>query len=355
MTWLETSVGGNSLARWMLAAGVVLVTCAALLLVRRTVRRRASRLLVAEASAGQLVAALAGSTRLLPILLLSTYAGLLTLDVAPNFGRIAKAGAVIGLLAQSAVWGNEAIGFWVARYRRDRLATDSASVTTLGAIGLLARVAMWSIIVLLILDNVGIRVTAIVAGLGIGGIAVALAAQSVLADLFASLAIVMDKPFLVGDFIVVGDRMGVVENVGLKTTRIRSLSGEQLIFSNTDILQSRLQNYQRMEERRVLFLVDVTYETPAEQLEDIPRLLRESVERQDGTRFDRAHLARFASSAVQFEVVYFVLDPDYNRYMDIHEQINFEIFRRFAERRIDFAYPTTTVRLVPPAAMAGAR
>lgn len=220
----------------------------------------------------------------------------------------------------------------------------------LGALGLLAQAVLWAVIVLVALDNVGVQVTAVIAGLGIGGIAVALAAQSVLADLFASFAIVLDKPFLVGDFIVVGDKMGTVEQVGLKTTRVRALSGEQLIFSNTDILQSRVHNYRRMEERRIQFVIDVTYHTELEQLRTIPSLLREAVELQEPVRFDRAHLARYVPSAVQFEVVYFVLDDDYNRYMDIQEQINFEIFRRFGDRGIEFAHPTRTVYVREPAA-----
>ncbi len=171
---------------------------------------------------------------------------------------------------------------------------------------------------LLALDNLGVDVTALVAGLGVGGIAVALAVQSILGDLFASLSIVLDKPFVIGDFIIVGDLLGTVENVGIKTTRVRSLSGEQLIFSNADLLNSRIRNYGRMYERRVVFTVGVTYDTPRHKLEDF---------------------------SLDFETVYYVQDPAYNLYMDIQQAINLELYQRFADEGIEFAYPTQTLFL----------
>ena len=181
------------------------------------------------------------------------------------------------------------------------------------------------------------------AGLGIGGVAIALATQSILGDLFASLSIVLDRPFVVGDFIVVGDLMGTVEHVGLKTTRVRSLSGEQLVFSNADLLGSRIRNFKRMAERRIVFAVGVTYQTPAAKLDQIAGVLREIATAAPGVRFDRAHLRSFDDSAITFEVVYYVLDPDYNRYMDTQQRINLAIFRQFEAEGIEFAYPTRTV------------
>jgi small-conductance mechanosensitive channel len=180
----------------------------------------------------------------------------------------------------------------------------------------------------------------LIAGLGVGGIAVALAAQNILGDLFASLSIVVDKPFVVGDFIVIDDFLGTVDRIGLKTTRLRSLSGEQLIFSNADLLKSRIRNYRFMRERRIVFSFGVEYETPLPALETIPGTVREIIEAQERTRFDRAHFKSYGASALDFEVVYYVLVPEFNTYMDIQQAINFELFRRFADAGIGFAYPT---------------
>ncbi len=183
------------------------------------------------------------------------------------------------------------------------------------------------------------------AGLGIGGIAVALAVQNILGDLFASLSIVLDKPFVIGDFIIVNEFLGTVEHIGLKTTRIRSLSGEQVIFSNADLLRSRIRNFKRMFERRVTFSIGVTYQTPSDKLERISALLKEIVVKQPKARFDRAHFKEFGDSALIYEVVYYVQNPDFNVYMDIQQAINIEIVRRFEEESIEFAYPTRTIHV----------
>jgi small-conductance mechanosensitive channel len=184
-----------------------------------------------------------------------------------------------------------------------------------------------------------------VAGLGIGGIAVALAIQNILGDLFASLSIALDKPFVIGDFIIVDQLLGTVEHIGLKTTRIRSLSGEQIVFSNADLLNSRIRNYKRMYERRVVFSIGVTYQTPYEKLASIGTTLKEIIESQPDVRFDRAHFREYADSSLNYEVVYYVKSPDYNRYMDIQQAINLEIYRRFQDGGIEFAYPTRTLYL----------
>jgi small-conductance mechanosensitive channel len=216
-----------------------------------------------------------------------------------------------------------------------------------------ARLAVWSLVLLLALDNLGFNITALLAGMGIGGIAVALAAQNILGDLFASLSIVLDKPFVVGDFIVVGEQLGTVEYIGLKTTRIRSLGGEQIVFSNTDLLGSRIRNYKRMQERRVVFGFGVVYQTPHEKLQTIPGMVREIIGKLDRARFDRAHFKEYGDSSLNFEVVYYVLSADYNVYMDIQQAINLELFRRFQEDGIDFAYPTRTLYVVGEQAARG--
>jgi len=196
---------------------------------------------------------------------------------------------------------------------------------------------------LLILDNFGVNITGLVAGLGIGGIAVALAVQNILGDLLASLSIVLDKPFVIGDFIVVDSLSGTIEHIGLKTTRIRSLNGEQLIFSNNDLLKSRIRNFKRMSERRVVFHLGVVYQTSLEQLKIIKKIVAEIIEKRQKVRFDRVHFKEYSSSSLIYEVVYYVSSPDFNVYMDIQETINLEILQRFQEEKIEFAYPTQTL------------
>jgi len=205
------------------------------------------------------------------------------------------------------------------------------------------RIVVWSVAVIFLLDNLGFDVNSVIAGLGIGGVAVALAAQTVLGDLFSYFVIFFDKPFREGDFIIVGDFMGVIEHIGIKTTRIRSLSGEQLVFSNSDLTSSRLKNYMRMEQRRVSFKLGVIYQTPAEKVERIPSMIEAIIKDIELTRFDRAHFSNFAASSMDFEVVYYVMTSDYNRYMDIQQKINLRILRGFEEEGIQFAYPTQTL------------
>jgi small-conductance mechanosensitive channel len=202
---------------------------------------------------------------------------------------------------------------------------------------------LYVLVLLMVLDNLGVDVTALVASLGIGGVAVALAVQNILTDLFACLSISIDKPFVLGDFIIVGDLLGTVEHIGLKTTRVRSLSGEQLIFSNNDLLGSRVRNFKRMYERRVVFTFGVVYQTRHEQLRRIPDMVRAIIEARENTRFDRAHFKAYGDSSLDFEVVYYVLVPDYNIYMDIQQAINLDLFERFEKEGIGFAYPTRTV------------
>ena len=252
---------------------------------------------------------------------------------------------ILALLLQTAIWGNGLITFWLERYRRRTLQQDATMATTIAVIGFVSRLLFWVAIVLMALENLGFPIGTLLAGLGVGGIAVALAVQNVLGDLFASLSIVLDKPFLIGDFITIDSFAGTVEHVGLKTTRLRSLTGEQLIFANSDLLKSRIRNYKRMNERRVVFTLGVAYETPVARLEGIPGMIREVVEAQTNVRFDRAHFKEYGAYSLNFEVVYWMLLPDYNLFMDTNQAVNLAIFRRFAAAGIQFAYPTQTILL----------
>jgi small-conductance mechanosensitive channel len=260
---------------------------------------------------------------------------------------------MVAVLLQVGIWVSRGLGFMLTRsVRRGEDGTGSAS-TMLTPLMFLMRLLIWSVILLVGLDNFGVDVTALITGLGIGGVAIALALQTVLGDLFASLSIVLDKPFIIGDFITVNEFSGTVEHVGLKTTRVRSLSGEQVVFSNSDLLNGRIRNFKRMTERRILFTVGVTYQTPGDLLAGIPSMIRSIVEQQPKTRFDRSHFKGFGDSSLDIETVYFVLDPDYAVYMDIQQAINLEIYRQFGEAGIEFAYPTRTL-FVAGTTLAGA-
>jgi small-conductance mechanosensitive channel len=281
-------------------------------------------------------------TRFLFIFIVSLYAATLIL-ILPNWAESAVKGiSIVAVLFQAGYWGNAFIEFWIQRNVKRRLAEDAATATTMSALGFVAKMVIWAIVILVALDHY-IDVTALIAGLGIGGIAIALAVQNILSDLFASVSIIVDKPFVIGDFIIVGEQMGNVEKIGLKTTRVRSLTGEQIIFSNSDLLSSRVRNYRRMYERRIAFSVGVTYQSTPDQLEAIPALIEEIVSSQPNVRFDRSHFKSFGDFALEIETVYYVLVSDYAVYMTIQQAINLAMMRAFAERGIEFAYPTQTL------------
>ena len=335
---------GNSLGQWIIALLATMVTLIVLRVVKRVLTRRVTKF--AQKTTTEIddfIVDLLQRTKSFFLLGLALYAGSYFLTLQPSTKGVLDSIIIILFLIQAAIWGNGAISFGVKRYVKKQMAEDAASVTTITALGFISRLILWTVILLLALDNVGVDITALVAGLGIGGIAVALAIQNILGDLFASLSIVLDKPFVIGDFIIVGDFLGSVEHIGLKTTRLRSLSGEQLVFTNGDLLQSRIRNYKRMFERRIVFSIGVVYQTSYEILAAIPKMIREIIESQEQTRFDRAHFKQYGNFSLDYEIVYYVKSPDYNLYMDIQQTINLALFRRFQEEKIEFAYPTQTL------------
>jgi small-conductance mechanosensitive channel len=330
----------NSLTDWSLALGLMTAMFLALLWVRRIVRTYHRKFLATDKT--ELVEVpleVLSRTTLLFFLVLSVFTGLTTLTMSSGTERVLYSVLTISLFWQSGVWVSAAAGGWLERRRRVTAGIDRAVVGSLAVIGFIVRVLIWALVALLTLDNLGIDVTALVAGLGIGGIAVALALQNVLSDLFASLSITFDKPFVLGDFLIVDDFLGSVEYIGIKSTRLRSLSGEQIVMSNADLLKSRIRNYGRMAERRVVFATRITHETPIDKIERVAPLIREIVEAQRDTRFDRSHFAQHAPSSLDFETVYYVLSADYNRYMDIQQAINLRLHREFDRLGIEFAYP----------------
>jgi len=216
-------------------------------------------------------------------------------------------------------------------------------VKQMGGLILIFNGFIWTLGLIFLISNLGYDVTSIIAGLGIGGIAIALAAQNILGDLFNYFVIFFDQPFEVGDFVVVEDKNGIIEKIGIKTTRIKTLSGEQLVFANSDLTSSRIHNFKKMQRRRIVFSIGVTYETPPEKVRMIPGILKEIVESEKSVDFDRAHFKKFGDSSLDYEVVYIINSPDYNAYMDVQQQFNFLIFEQFTEMGLSIAFPTRTL------------
>jgi small-conductance mechanosensitive channel len=291
------------------------------------------------------VTVLSSSNRFL-FAVMSLLVGLGLLDLAqPWQGRVEQLW-FIALALQLGLWGSKAISLFLARYIARHTAQNAAhtsAAATLMSWGM--RTFLWAVVILSILANLGVNITAFVASLGVGGIAVALAVQNILGDLFASLSIAIDKPFEVGDFIVVNDVAGTIEFVGLKSTRIRSLGGEQIVMSNTDLLKQTISNYKRLQERRIVYTFGITYDATPAQAEEVPRIVKRVIESSSKLRFDRAHLLSFGESSLDYEVVFLVLDPDYNVYMDERQALNLKLMAEFDAIGVQFAFPTRTVHL----------
>ncbi|SEM10275.1 Small-conductance mechanosensitive channel [Pseudoxanthomonas sp. GM95] len=348
MNWLSGyQVLGNSVQAWLTATGITLAALCAFAIARRVVVGRLGAIAKQGTTIDRVFESLAYAlrgTRLWLLLFPALHFGLQALHLPERAYGIAGKAAAVALFLQIGVWGSRQIRFWIdnskARAAED---TNLGATTSLGAVKFVGLTVLWAVVLLVVLQNLGVDITALIAGLGVGGIAVALAVQNVLGDLFASLSIVIDKPFVVGDFVVVGEFAGTVEHVGLKTTRLRSLSGEQLVFANSDMLAARLRNYKRMDTRRIVFEFRVPLSTPHDQLASIPAMVREILDGIDNAVFDRAHFRGFGESAFDFEVVYIMQTPDYTAYMDTQQAINLELVRRFGEAGIAFAFPVRTL------------
>ncbi len=267
-----------------------------------------------------------------------------TLNLRPGFSNFLDT-ALMTLITFSVVYLCVKVVNISFRIYWKKLGQIQTFESSFGAALSIMKFIIWSIAIIFYLDNLGFKVSSVIAGLGIGGVAIALAAQTVLKDLFSYFSIIFDHPFEVGDFIIVGELLGTIEHIGIKTTRVRSLGGEQLIFSNSDLTDSRIRNYKRMQKRRVVFKLGVVYETTLDQLKEIPKIIKNAVEKTENTIFDRAHFFSYGDFSLIFEVVYLVKSGDYNKYMDIQQNINFIIKDEFENRNIEFAFPTQTLYL----------
>lgn len=346
---MDRMVFGLALIDWAELLGITIALTLGLMLVRKVFFGRFSAL--AEKTTNRVddvIAELLHGMRTWFLLVIAFYVAVEFIAAdAPAIPWLLRV-VFVGFLIQIGLWGNDVIRMASGWYVEKR-ENDASQITAARAVAMVGRLVLWTMIFLALLDNFGVDVTALVAGLGIGGIAIALAVQNVLADLLAYVSIIADRPFVFGDFLVVGEHSGTVEHIGIKTTRIRSLSGEQIVFSNSDLLGSRVRNFKRMNERRALFTVGVVYDTPHDVLKELPQIFQSAVEAQENVRFDRAHLKGFGDFSIDFEIVYYMLVPDYAVYMDTQQAINLAIHRSFSDKGIDFAFPTQTLHIDRPA------
>jgi small-conductance mechanosensitive channel len=343
---LDTQLNGNRVRDWGLALMSVWGLFSVLVLVRNFLIGALQRYLERRRNAlvGEFFAGVR-QTRTLVLLMISVYASTLLLDLEPVVSGFIRRLTIVAVIFQVATWVSYLLSVWVFDYLGRKTKRDQTSLGVLSIFNSLSQLAIWSLALLLALQSFDVDVTALAAGLGIGGVAVALALQRILGDLLSSLSIAFDKPFVNGDFIIFDDLLGTVEHIGIKTTRIRSLHGEQIICGNSDLLNTRIRNFKRMKERRVAFEIRIVYHTPYEKLVKVPTLLRNAVEAQANVRFDRAHFKAYGEFALEFEVVYYVLSADYNDYMNVQQAINLMIYESFEKEGIQFALPVRSLYL----------
>lgn len=333
---------GNEGETWFAALGVFVLTLGACWLVKNVLLARL-RALAKKTRTDvddfliDLVGRVGGGT----YFVIALYAAARSLTLPVGVVKLVTVLFVVVVTFKGILLLQDVVLFFLRRaYRAEE---DPGAKEALRNISTAARVLLWGGALVFALDNLGFDIGSVLAGLGIGGVAVALAAQAILGDLFSCFSIYLDKPFKVGDFIIVGDLLGVVEHIGLKTTRVRSLWGEQLVFSNTDLTSSRIRNFGRMTRRRVQFGFGVVYQTPVEKMKRIPGWVKEIVEGIEKTTFDRAHFKGFGASSLDFEVVYYVESSDYNFFMDVQQTINLRLMEKFEAEGVEFAYPTRTL------------
>ena len=351
--YAKTDFAGNPLWRWALAVATAAATFGVLLLGRALLRRHLAKTAERTGREGhRLLARMVGRLWATTLLITAAYVGRSFL-ILPNDPEaldpadVLRSALIILLLVQMGLWASEFLAWWLER--RLRIEPDAHASTAVVMLGFGGKLLIWSMVFITILKNgLHIEPTGFLTGLGIGGIAIALAAQSFLGDALSSVAIAIDKPFELGDHIAIDHVQGRVESIGLKTTRIRSVTGEQVVISNSDLLKSRLRNFKRMQERRMSFTIGVAYETAPDQLEAIPPMLRKIVEGQENVRFERASFIQFGEVSLVFEVVFFVLSGRYDLAVERQQAILIGVARQFAAAGIRFAAAKPVPTPEPP-------
>lgn len=340
---LETSYFDNTLYDYLFAVGIIVVGAIIIGLFKGPVLRKAQSLTSkTNTDFDDFILDTIGRFGVPALYVILVSSALQYLTLSPRLTRWIEVLTIIIVTILIIRFISSVILMMLTRYVRKQHDGEE-KVKQLYGVMVIINIIIWSIGILFLFDNLGYDVTTIVASLGIGGIAIALAAQNILGDLFNYFVIFFDRPFEVGDFVVIDEKNGVIEYVGLKTTRIKTLSGEQLVFSNSDLTGSRIHNFKKMQRRRVVFQIRIVHQTTNAQLREIPALIQTIINEQKPVTFDRAHFADFADSSLQFEVVYYVESGDFNLHMDIRQSINIRIYEEFEKRRIAIAYPTRTL------------
>lgn len=342
---LERIYYGNTVQEYLIALGIIVVGLLVIRILRKSILTRIQRL--TSRTDHKFDSFLVNKFKKfgIPILyILVIYSGINYLELSERVADIVDIALTVSLTLLGIMLVSSVVRAIIRSYL-SRNEDGEEMIKQLAGLMLVINLFIWAIGLLFLFNNLGFDVTAVVAGLGIGGIAVALAAQNILGDLFNYFVILFDRPFEVGDFLIIDQKLGSVEHIGVKTTRVRSLSGEQLIFSNGDLMSARIHNYKRMERRRILFGVGVTYQTSLEKAKRIPEILKQIVEEIEGVTFDRAHFKQYGASSLDYEIVYYVEAPDFNIYMDKQQEINFRIYEEFEKLGVEIAYPTRTLYL----------
>jgi len=343
--WHYEVIGGNTLGGLLIALGVFLGFLIVFKILQVMIIANLKR--VAKKTAtdiDDMLVTVIASLRPPFYIFVAVYVALFSISIDATLHRVITGVLVVWVIYQAITAARILFDYIIRKSLRNR--DDTASEGAIVMLGNIAKWVLWTIGVLLMLSNLGVDVTSLIAGLGIGGIAVAFALQGILGDLFSSFAIYFDKPFVPGDFIVVGDKSGVVQTIGIKTTRVKALQGEEMVFSNKELTSAEISNFKKMQERRTSFTVGITYETPREQVAHVAGYIKDIIEHTPNTRFDRAHFSTFADSALVFDIVYYVTSPDYAVYMDAQQSINLAILKKFEEEDIAMAYPTSTVHVL---------
>jgi small-conductance mechanosensitive channel len=339
----------NEVRSWTIALVTFLVTLTVLPIIKGFISARRRHWAEREAQTPHVAASAHHAIGLTTLLVertsrvflwaIAVYLGSRDLTFTPRIERFLTIGIVLAFWMQVGLWAMTSVRYAIDLRRKSSAGLDALLTSSIDVILFVAGLLVWAMVLLLALDNLGVQIKPLLAGLGIGGIAVALAVQTVLSDLLASLSIALDKPFGIGDFLTVGESQGTVEHIGVKSTQLRSLSGEQIIISNTDILKSRVRNYGRMRERRALFQFGVSYDTDPKALAAIPGLVRQIIEATPDTRFDRCHFLAYGPTTLQFEVVFYATKPEFNIYADAQQKINLEIFERLRSMSVSLTPP----------------
>lgn len=340
---LNTIFFGNSVYDYLIAVALLILISAVVLVVKKTILWRLRQWSKKTANRyDDLVIGLIARIRWYFYGAIALYFSFGRLNLTEVFEKWLGYLVIVVIVVQSLFLLHQVVDFFVKRKFAD---DDPQSQNTASVFAGLLKAFLWVIGLILVLNNFGIEVTSLIAGLGIGGIAVALAVQNILGDLFSSFAIYFDKPFEVGDLISVGEHLGTVEKIGIKTTRIRALQGEEVVISNKELTSAQIQNFKKLDERRISFDIGVLYETSKENLKEVTEIIKDSVEETDKVRFERSHFKAFGDSALIFETVYTVLSTEYEDYMNVQESINFKVYEKFKEKGIEMAYPTQTLYL----------